>query len=215
MYIKLDKSQIRRYAGYKEKFKIIPEIEEKIDILISEIKQKARVKYTYEIFDVSVLEDEVKFADISFKSRFLAKNLKCCDKIILLAITLGNEVDSMIRRYSTIDGTSMILVQAIAAEYLEKYIDEIEKEILSKIDKKVYFKPRFSPGYSDLDIVHQKDVINILNATKKIGLSTTSSYMLTPAKSVTAIIGITDTDYKNVKNKCNSCMLANCSMREK
>ena len=173
MDILLDKSEIRRYAGYKEKFKIIPEIEEKIDILISEIKQKARVKYTYEIFDVSILGDEVKFADITFKSRF------------------------------------------IAAEYLEKYIDEIEKEILSKIDKKVYFKPRFSPGYSDLDIVHQKDVINILNATKKIGLSTTSSYMLTPAKSVTAIIGITDTDYKNVKNKCSSCMLTNCSMREK
>lgn len=39
--------------------------------------------------------------------------------------------------------------------------------------------------------------------------------MLTPAKSVTAIIGITDTDYKNVKNKCSYCMLTNCSMREK
>lgn len=30
----LDKTEIRRYSGYREKFKIIPELEEKIDSLI-------------------------------------------------------------------------------------------------------------------------------------------------------------------------------------
>ena len=45
----LDKTEIRRYSGYREKFKIIPELEEKIDALRKEVKAKARVKYAYEI----------------------------------------------------------------------------------------------------------------------------------------------------------------------
>ena len=53
----LDKTEIRRYSGYREKFKIIPELEEKIDSLIQEVKSKARVKYVYDIFDIK-LEDE-------------------------------------------------------------------------------------------------------------------------------------------------------------
>ena len=36
--IVLDKSEVRRYSGYKEKFKIIEELEEKIDVLIDEVK---------------------------------------------------------------------------------------------------------------------------------------------------------------------------------
>ena len=214
MDILLDKSEIRRYSGYKEKFKIIPQIEEKIDILIKEVKNKARVKYVYDIFDININQDEVEFSNLKFKSKYLAKNLENCNKIILIAITLGNEIDMMIRRYSSLDSASMVLIQAISAEYLEKYIDKIENEVIESFETPIYLKPRFSPGYSDLDISHQKDVISILNANKKIGLSSTASYMLTPSKSVTAIIGITDKDYKKAKNKCALCNLKNCEVRE-
>ena len=124
----LDKTEIRRYSGYREKFKIIPELEEKIDALIKEVKAKARVKYAYEIFDIELEDDKINFANISFQSKQLAKNLVGCHKVIMLAITLGNEVDLLIRRYSSLDSTAMVFLQAIAAEYLEKCIDEIERK---------------------------------------------------------------------------------------
>lgn len=211
--IVLDKSEIRRYAGYKQKNKIIEELEDKIDYLISEVKKTARVKYTYELFDINILNDRVSFADVVFKSKYLAKNLDTCHKVIILSATLGNEIDMLIRRYSLTDNTSMVFVQAIATEYLEKIIDEIENDIIANSKEQIFLKPRFSPGYSDLDISHQKDFISILNTPKKIGLSITNSNMLTPMKSVTAIIGITKTNFR-AKNKCCSCSASNCEFRE-
>ena len=201
--IVLDKSEVRRYSGYKEKFKIIEELEEKIDVLIDEVKKKARVKYTYDVFDVKVDENKIEFSNVVFESKSLAKNLDTCHKVIILAVTLGNEIDALIRRYSSLDSTSMVFVQAIAAEYLEKIIDEIEKDVVSSSNDKIYLKPRFSPGYGDLDISYPK----------KIGLSLTNGGMLAPTKSVTAIIGITNTDFR-AKNKCSSCNSSNCEFRE-
>ena len=205
--IVLDKSEVRRYSGYKEKFKIIEELEEKIDVLIDEVKKKARVKYVYDVFDVKVDENKIEFSNVVFESKSLAKNLDTCHKVIILAVTLGNEIDALIRRYSSLDSTSMVFVQAIAAEYLEKIIDEIEKDVVSSSNDKIYLKPRFSPGYGDLDISYQKDFIRLLDTPKKIGLS------LTHTKSVTAIIGITNTDFR-AKNKCSSCNSSNCEFRE-
>ena len=180
--IVLDKSEVRRYSGYKEKFKIIEELEEKIDVLIDEVKKKARVKYTYDVFDVKVDENKIEFSNVVFESKSLAKNLDTCHKVIILAVTLGNEIDALIRRYSSLDSTSMVFVQAIAAEYLEKIIDEIEKDVVSSSNDKIYLKPRFSPGYGDLDISYQKDFIRLLDTPKKIGLSLTNGGMLAPTK---------------------------------
>ena len=75
----LDKTEIRRYSGYREKFKIIPELEEKIDSLIDEVKSKARVKYVYEIFDIKLEDEKINFANVSFISNNLPK--------ILMAVT--------------------------------------------------------------------------------------------------------------------------------
>ena len=49
---------------------------------------------------------------------------------------------------------------------------------------------RFSPGYGDLSMNVTEDIITILNATKRIGLSVTRSLMMSPVKSVTAIAGL-------------------------
>lgn len=95
--IVLDKSEVRRYSGYKEKFKIIEELEEKIDVLIDEVKKKARVKYVYDVFDVKVDESKIEFSNVVFESKSLAKNLNTCHKVIILAVTLGNEIDALIK----------------------------------------------------------------------------------------------------------------------
>ena len=46
------------------------------------------------------------------------------------------------------------------------------------------------PGYGDLSLNYQKDIIEFLQAKKNIGVSLTESLMMVPVKSVTAIIGI-------------------------
>ena len=76
-----------------------------------------------------------------------------------------------------------------------------------------YTKPRFSPGYGDLPIEIQKDFFRVLEPNRKIGVSLTESMMMIPSKSVTAIIGISDTFCDNTHHNCNICEKSNCSYR--
>ena len=64
-----------------------------------------------------------------------------------------------------------------------------------------------------LDIHHQKDILQMLDTAKTIGLTMTDSYMLTPVKSVTALIGISDSDEKCHIKGCESCGKTDCIYR--
>ena len=47
-----------------------------------------------------------------------------------------------------------------------------------------------SPGYFDLDIKENKKFFELMDITKRIGLTLTDTYQMVPSKSVTAFIGI-------------------------
>ena len=49
--------------------------------------------------------------------------------------------------------------------------------------------PAVQSGYGDFDIAFQKPLMQMLDCAKNIGLTMTDSYMMTPTKSVTALIG--------------------------
>jgi cobalamin-dependent methionine synthase I len=51
-------------------------------------------------------------------------------------------------------------------------------------------RPRFSPGYGDLSLSVQSDLLNVLDARRNIGLTLSDSLMMIPQKSVTAIVGL-------------------------
>ena len=113
------------------------------------------------------------------------------DECILLAATLGHETDrqiSLAQRKNMLDG---IALDACASVKVDAFIDEfIRHEIISELHENEHLTSRFSPGYGDLNMNVTEDIIAILNATKRIGLSITRSLMMSPIKSVTAIIGL-------------------------
>ena len=58
-----------------------------------------------------------------------------------------------------------------------------------------------------------RSVEEMLDTAKKIGLTMTESYMLTPTKSVTAVIGISDTQEKCHIKGCEACGKKDCIYR--
>jgi len=48
--------------------------------------------------------------------------------------------------------------------------------------------PRFSPGYGDLSLDHQKGLLKYVEADK-IGISLSETMVMLPEKSITAVIG--------------------------
>lgn len=81
-------------------------------------------------------------------------------------------------------------MQAIGAERIEALCDTFCKDM----ENDFVLKPRFSPGYGNLPLQIQKDIISVLDCPKQIGLTLNSSMLMSPTKSVTAITGIKNKD---------------------
>lgn len=123
-------------------------------------------------------------------SKSLSKNLEGCSKVIVFAATVGIALDRLIMKYSRISPSKALMFQSIGAERIETLCDAFCKDISSELG--VTLKPRFSAGYGDLPLEAQKDIFRVLDCSKKIGLTLNDSLLMSPTKSVTAIVGIKD-----------------------
>ncbi len=119
----------------------------------------------------------------------IQKLLNGCVRAVVLAATVSAEADRLIRQLSVSDMAAAVVVDALCSAAIEQVCDKAEIKIFGDMPKeqRTY---RFSPGYGDLPIELQANLLNYLNAQRRIGLSCTDSYLLTPTKSVTAIIGV-------------------------
>ncbi len=181
VYIKIydappvDRREILRYAGVRGD---APEIGAILDECLDEIENKLTYKVCYGEFPVSFFD--------TVESEALHKHLEGCEKAVLFAATVGIGVDRLIARYSSISPTKSLLFQAIGAERIEALCDEFNSEFAGG---------RFSPGYGDLPLEFQKEIFKVLDCPKRIGLTLNESMLMSPSKSVTAIIGVKNEDH--------------------
>lgn len=203
-----------RYLGYGRcavDEKTMQMIRESFD----ELEQLADRKSIYRIFELSFKdENTLSIGTIEIQSKNLQKNLSGCKQVVVLATTLGTQVDRQIRKYEILDMSRAVVLQACAAAVLEEYCDEIQENIAGELDKQgLFIRPRFSPGYGDFSILHQKDLLQMLETQKRIGLTMTDGCMLTPTKSVTAIIGVSEKKEPCHKKGCEECAKLDCTYR--
>lgn len=166
----VDRREILRYAGVRGD---APEIEALLDECLGEAEGKLTYKVCYGGFPVSFFDP--------VDSKDLKKHLEGCDKVILFAATVGIEIDRLIARYASVSPTKSLIFQAIGAERIEALCDEFNSEFVGS---------RFSPGYGDLPLEFQKEIFKVLDCPKRIGLTLNESMLMSPTKSVTAIIGV-------------------------
>ena len=121
------------------------------------------------------------------KSELVKKRLEGCSEIVLFAATVGIETDRLISRYSSVSPARAHMIQSIGAERIEALCDTFEN--ILKADG-IDLCPRFSAGYGDLPLELQRDIFKALDCPKNIGLTLNESLLMSPTKSVTAIIGI-------------------------
>ena len=179
---------ILRYMGHNGK------VEKQLETLISSCLEKLAAvldqRHVIMQLPCTVTDDNVTIDTMKIKSKALAARLNSCTQAYLFAATLGADVDRLIAQRAKMDSAEALCVQAFASVQIEDYCDSIEKELINGAKQQgMQLSPRFSPGYCDFDIAHQTDLLRLLEAHKRIGVSETKSHMLTPLKSVTAIIG--------------------------
>ena len=205
----IDKKEILRYAGVKDS---IPDIDALLCECLGEIADKLTYNVCYTQFPFEFSHDEVNLFFARTKSKKLRKNLEGCKSFILFAATVGIEIDRLILKYGKISPSKALMLQAIGAERIESLCNEFNRTITKEYG---YTKPRFSPGYGDLALKIQQDFFRVLDPSRRIGLTLNSSMLMTPTKSVTAIIGISDKEEISIEHNCSSCNKTDCSFRRK
>lgn len=158
-----------------------------IDECCLEINKSVRPKTIHRIFDCTVTDNQLIIGDFVFTGERLAKNLNGCSRVCIFAATLGTECDRILRTYAPTDITKTLVLQACLASKIEEVCDSLEDEL--KKDG-LTLRQRYSPGYFDLDITENKKIFELMEITKRIGLTLTDTCQMVPTKSVTAFIGI-------------------------
>ena len=209
--------EVLRYLGYRgrdsecETARLSALAEELISIFLENTVPKS----VFGIWDCRLKLQTVALDGMAVNSKDLAKHLTGCSRLALLAATLGSEADTLIRRYSVQDMEKAVVAQAVCTAMIEAYCDEIENGIVEKFNLNGLERTtRFSPGYGDFNIAHQKDIINLLNCGKRISLTLTNGSMLAPSKSVTAVIGFAAQVEKKTSEKCEYCAARLCEFKE-
>ena len=124
-------------------------------------------------------------------SNDLARLTSRSNECIVMAATLGHETDRQITIAQSRNMLDGLALDACASVRIDSYIDQMMiSEIAPALLMNERMTSRFSPGYGDLSMTVTEDILAILNATKRIGLSVTHSLMMSPIKSVTAIAGL-------------------------
>ena len=180
-----------------------------------ELEKRAEKRSCYKEFPISIQDGRLDMGCFQTESQALEKNLKGCSHVVLFAATLGVQADNLIRRYSHVQMSRAVVMQAAASAMLEDYCDQINQEIRQEYEKKgLYLRPRFSPGYGDLPLDYQKTIFEELECTKRIGLTLTDSLLMYPTKSVSALIGLTANPQSCHIGKCRDCENTACVFRE-
>ncbi|SFB46663.1 methionine synthase [Clostridium frigidicarnis] len=212
----IDKNEVLRYLGYRKQA-LDKNIEKLIDECINEIKVLVKAKCVYKVFKIN--RDNMKISldncNTVLESKDIYRHLDKADTCILMAATLGHAVDIRIRYYEKLDMTKALILDACANTAIEEVCDKLCVEIEESIkEKDKVLTSRYSPGYGDLSLHIQSDFISIIDTYRTIGLTISSHNILTPRKSVTAIVGVVDKKYKRENKKCGGCNnYLNCNFR--
>ena len=128
-------------------------------------------------------------------SRDLKKHLEGCGEILLFACTAGAETDRRIARAKLLSPARGLLMHAIGAQQVEGGCDRLCARLAQQFPDR-QLTDRFSPGYGDLTLEMQRDVMAALDCGRTVGITLTDSLLMTPSKSVTAIIGMKEREAK-------------------
>ena len=159
-----------------------------VKAIASELFEICRPLACYTEIEVNVDGDLLNLGFARVKSDALAKNLKGCKKAVIFAATLGVDFDRFLNLKQITSPTEALVLDAVGSAAIEGVCDAAQNIV--KEHFACNMRPRFSPGYGDFDISFQKNIIEILNTKKNIGLAVSDSLMMIPTKSVTAVIGM-------------------------
>ena len=176
-----------------------------VDTCSAHMLSAACPRWTYRLSPLRFEDDGVRLdCGLLLPGQSLKSHLSGCDRVVVLCATLGAQADTLIRQAECSDMLRALALDCCASALVEQLCDRAEQQ-LHALFPDCHSPFRFSPGYGDLPLEVNTPLLDLLDAPRAIGLCATSSHLLTPRKSVTALLGLSDHPIQPHKRSCPGC----------
>ena len=213
---KLNRAEVLRYLGHAGAA-LDTLVAAQLDEAEAMILRLARPRAIYRLFDLERAGDTLRpqGTALDLEGRDIRAHLAGADRCILLAATLGAALDRALHRVQVTDLALATILDATASAAIEQVCDRLQRKLAALAGKEGRFLTvRFSPGYGDMPLCQQQTFCAVLDAGK-IGVGVTAHFLLTPRKSVTAILGLCSEPVRDGPGACDLCHSADiCKLRK-
>lgn len=200
-----DIDEALRYLGVRGPAE--PSLRSRAETLAQELTAHITPRCTWRPLPLTRKGGTLFLAGVPLPGHSAARMLADCQQAALLLCTLGAEFDLWLRRLQARDMSAAVMLDALGSAYVESACDAAEAEIAARFPD-MYHTDRFSPGYGDLPLSLQPALLE-LGESRRIGVSCNDSLLMTPQKSVSALIGLA---CKPQAARIRGC--AHCSMNK-
>ena len=233
----LNRDEIYRYLGLQSGSPLLHKetgndlrLDEQISRCEQTVLETARIRCVYRILPLSAIVLDAGYSPAagnvsdsrSYKSvsivlhgKDIARLLDGCSEAVFMALTLGAELERVLMKQEVTDMSDALVLDICASAAVEAAADDFERKLSAELKSEdKYLTNRFSPGYGDFALSHQRPVLELLNASRAAGITLTPSQLMVPRKSVTAVMGICSDVREKVLGGCGMCPLkSRCSYR--
>lgn len=208
----IDRFEALRYLGYRGQA-LPPDAENAIARCERMILDIARPRAVWRRFglrgDMTLEGTELRLRGEDIRAR-----LAGCEGAILMAATLGHEIEALIRQTQVRSMADAMILDACASAAVENVCDNLCRDIQDSI-LPMLLTERYSPGYGDFPLTQQEGLFRVLDITRRIGVTLTASGLMLPQKTVTAVLGVSDAPVKSARSGCEGCGLyESCAYRK-
>lgn len=239
----IDRGSWRRLMGVSEDHMKRAESDEKMRTALErlEAQMDEAESLLYDAADPAFTYRMLDAGQLTVRGASLAKHLDGCDRTVVMAVTLGHEVDRLISETQSSRIALGVVIDSGASVMAERAANMAEEQIRTELAEAqsrakraadsaadaadadyagnqtapLYMTSRFSPGYGDSPLEMQEQVLDILDAENQLGITLSKGYMMSPSKSITAIIGLADHPVTGRLATCDECVLKDkCQLRK-
>lgn len=208
----VDRSEVLRYLGYAGQT-LSDELDARIDAGVARCLEVGRPRGCVRVFEVAGHEvvggvPVLRLAGcaLELRGRSIAEHLDGAVAVGVLAVTVGLGVDAELRRLSLIDPVEQVVVDAAGSALVERAADAAEARVVAEAaSRELFCGSRFSPGYGDLPLETQPTLLATLDAQRRLGITLSSDLLMTPTKSVTAVVGLFEEPRASTRVSCADC----------
>ena len=211
----IEQNELLRYLGWKGQ-EIDDALQEKLDEAAKRCLEIASPRSAVMRF---ALDGNFTLVGTGFAlaGNDIRRHLAGCREVYLMAATVGIGAERELARLTAKSTEQALLFDTAASCAVESYADDICADLEKTCGRRL--TARFSCGYGDFPLEAQKDICKILRTDTRIGVCADENCLLTPRKSITALIGITDEAAPAEKehgcgHKCAACANRGCAFRK-